>query len=61
MSINVDNLSPEQLRSIVVRQTASLNLQAMQIEKLKESLKKSQDEYEILGDKLLEVRAILSL
>lgn len=58
--VNVDQLSQESLKNLVVAQSKTLRLQQMQIEHLKGKLKKSDEDYEILGDKLMQARAILN-
>lgn len=59
--VNLDLLTVNQLKDIIIHQGKQLRFSEIQKNSLKTQLEKSEDDYEILGDKLLEVRSILNV
>lgn len=58
--VNLEDMSREQLMDIIMSQNKQLGIYNTMLTDTKAKLKKSEDEYEILGDKLMQARSILN-
>lgn len=59
-TVNVEELSRDQLEHIVVQQSKMLQLQQLKITSLEEALVKSEEEYDELSNVVLNARRVLS-
>lgn len=59
-TVNVEDLTREQLEHAVVQQSKMLQLQQVRIESLEKALEESEEHCETLGNVVLQARQILS-